>query len=79
MFVTMHTCEVDRMVFKREDTYIIVCTALYGDSDRALSYLKKRKDIKILFESALAVNKRPGHGTKPRNKIVVFEYEPDNV
>lgn len=34
----------------------------------------EQKGFTILLDAVHAVNKTPGHGTKPRNKLVVFEY-----
>lgn len=39
--------------------------------------MKKDPHFKIIWESEMAVNRRPGHGTKPRNKMVIFEYVKD--
>lgn len=41
---------------------------------RILKQLEDSKDIQILYKSPLAVNLNPGHGTHPRNVVVVFYY-----
>lgn len=38
-----------------------------------LAWLEKQKEINILYKSPKAVNKAYGHGTNPRNTLVIFE------
>lgn len=64
------------------DTYITILNIdnqVYGErypTHGAKIYKMMQEDphIKIVWESEMAVNRRPGHGTKPRNKMIVFEY-----
>lgn len=47
-----------------------------GTNLKHYEVLKEDPDIKIIWESEMAVNRRGGHGTYPRNKMVVWEYSP---
>ena len=47
-----------------------------GSNTEQYKCLKEDPDIKIIWESEMAVNRRSGHGTKPRNKMVVWEFAP---
>jgi hypothetical protein len=72
------------------DTYISIFnlqTASYydrraipGQQQEAYELFVKHPNVKIIWESKLAVNRRPGYGTVPRNKVVVWEYvnQPSN-
>lgn len=55
---------------KKNDTY----TAIFSEGqDKHLNILLKEKSVNIIYKSEKAVNKTPGHGTFPRNTLVVFE------
>lgn len=57
-----------------ENTYI----SIFGPSqEQLLKYLLTNKNIKVIWQSPKAINKRPGHGTLGRNTVVVYEYSPD--
>ena len=73
--------------FKKENTYISIFNFKRNSSNyfdpisednsyqiKAYEKLIETKGIKIIFDSELAVNRNPGHGTFPRNKIVVWEF-----
>lgn len=72
------------------DTYISIFnlqSVSYGDhhpipgqQQQAYELFVKHPNVKIIWESKLAVNRRPGYGTVPRNKVVVWEYvnQPSN-
>ena len=69
------------------DTYISIFnlqSVSYGDhhpikgqQQEAYELFVKHPNVKIIWESKLAVNRRPGYGTVPRNKVVVWEYVND--
>ena len=48
---------------------------IQGQQQEAYELFVKHPNVKIIWESKLAVNRRPGYGTVPRNKVVVWEYE----
>jgi hypothetical protein len=61
---------IQKDVLKKQHTYLMIFNNKQQD---LLAMLKRNKNINILFESPMAVNKRQGHGTKPRNTVYVFE------
>ncbi len=66
---------LNRHCLNTNDTYICI---FGGEQDGELEYFENQKDIKIIYRSPKAVNRRPLHGTEPRNTFVVFEYVPVN-
>jgi hypothetical protein len=56
-------------------TYIVIlcCAQMFAKEHDV--QLTTNKAINLLYKSPAAVNKNPGHGTKPRNTVYVF-YKP---
>lgn len=68
--------------FNEDDTYITIFN-LYSTISSDTEYntaeynsFKSSPHVKIIWESEMAVNRSPGHGTFPRNKLVVWEFVP---
>jgi hypothetical protein len=55
---------------RKEHTYIVVFSPTQDKPKEALTTNKK---VNVLFQSTKAVNRINGHGTNPRNTVVVFE------
>ena len=76
--------KINKNRLNTNNTYITIfnlSSYYYGQEEGGLNgshykCLKEDPDIKIIWESEMAVNRRSGHGTKPRNKMVVWEYSP---
>ena len=66
-----YTCVVRKdLALDPANTYMLVFGfSQYGD----LKAFEEQWKGPILFKSKRAVNKQPGHGTYPRNTLVVFE------
>lgn len=62
----------DSLSFKttldKQHTYVVICSE---HQDDILKYIEENS--KIIYKSPKAVNKTRGHGTKPRNTLIVFE------
>lgn len=59
-----------------DNTYI----AIFGPHQlTVLDLMLKDSRIKIIYQAQRAVNRRPGHGTYPRNTLVVWEFSPDTA
>lgn len=79
-----YSTKIHKSRLNTNNTYITVFNLnsyYYGQDGRGLNIeqykcLKEDPDIKIIWESEMAVNRRLGHGTKPRNKMVVWEFAP---
>ena len=54
----------------KEDTYMLIFSP--GQEENMLTLLECEA-LNILYISKKAVNKRSGHGTAPRNTLVIFE------
>ncbi len=72
-------------VLNENDTYIYIfnlkktnwTSGREENNARQIEYYKaliNHPKIKVIWESEMAVNRNDGHGTFPRNKMVVFEY-----
>jgi len=61
---------VNLKVLKEDDTY---CLVFSPTQKGLLDALLEEKRVKILFQGKKAVNKVQGHGTLPRNTLVIFE------
>ena len=48
--------------------------AIEGSQKLYYDLFVKHPNVKIVWESKLAVNRRPGYGKVPRNEVVVWEY-----
>ncbi len=66
--------QFNRHNLNTNDTYICI----FGNGqDEELKFFEKQTDIKIIYRSPKAVNRRPLHGTEPRNTLVIFELASD--
>ena len=78
---TYHT-EIDFYGVNKNDTYISIFNvqtssyseAFPGAQAKLYEVFKNHPNVKIIWESKLAVNRRSGYGTVGRNKVVVWEY-----
>ncbi len=70
-----HSFQFNKNILNTNDTYICI---FGGGQDKELEYFESQKDIKIVYKSTKAVNRKPMHGTEPRNTLVVFDYVPVN-
>jgi len=78
---TYHT-EIDFYGVNEKDTYISIFNvqtnsfsrAIPGSQAKLYETFKNHPNVKIIWESKLAVNRRLGYGTVGRNKVVVWEY-----
>lgn len=52
-----------------QHTYIVISSV--NNTPNFIECIEKNTNV--LFKSNRAVNKTPGHGTEPRNTIIVFE------
>lgn len=67
-----------RQFFRPEHTYVFI----FGPNNQEqYNFLKTLPGIKIVYESPKAVNRTQGHGTEPRNTLVIVETikEPDEI
>lgn len=63
-------CSVSKNRLDKDNTYVSIISE---GQNTYYKTLKEDKEIKILYTSPKAVNKSPGHGTEPRNFVVIFE------
>lgn len=80
---TYHT-EIDFYGVNKNDTYISIFNlqtiawrqlgGIPGSQAKLYEVFKNHPNVKIIWESKLAVNRRSGYGTVGRNKVVVWEY-----
>ena len=56
----------------KKNTYISIVCSTQGGAKDIDTYFTTTNDCQLLYKSPMAVNKNPGHGTKPRNTVYVF-------
>lgn len=66
---------------KKDDTYLSIFNIPDGDRGQQvqLDFLINHPDVNIIFQGVKAVNKNPGHTTKPRNVVVIYELKDGKV
>jgi hypothetical protein len=68
--------KLDTRKLKPENTYISVFGPYQAGS---MNVFLKDSRVKIIYQAKKAVNRRPGHGTDPRNTLFVWEFSPDTA
>jgi len=53
-------------------TYMVIFSPGQGDIKERFDGLVKTKQLRLIYEAPQAVNRNPGHGTDPRNILVIF-------
>jgi len=53
-------------------TYMVIFAPAQEVQKRMFDKLVKTKELTLIYEAPKAVNRRPGHGTDPRNTLVIF-------
>jgi hypothetical protein len=68
-----YTYKLDPRYLNPNNTYI----SIFGPVNAAfLNVFENDSRIKIIYKAQKAVNRREGHGTDPRNTLVVWEFSP---
>jgi hypothetical protein len=62
--------EAYKKIFNKNDTYAIIFNI---DQKDDLDFFLTLPQYKVIFKSPQACNTTPGHGTAPRNTLVIFE------
>lgn len=67
--------EIKKEWFNKEHTYCLIFTRDRQHHKQMYNCLFTTPGIKVVYQSKPAVNKADGHGTAPRNFLVIVEYD----
>ena len=72
MYTPLKYVSLSKQLNDIKNTFIVICGP---GQEEHLEMLKKHPMMNILYISEKAVNKEEGHGTMPRNTVVIMEHK----